>query len=88
MFKFGRKAITLAIDAQKTNAFATILEDRNLFTGVSAWRKESDKEYRIYEFEATSEEYDAILDDLDTNDIRYKVCLTDLFGREMYIGLI
>jgi hypothetical protein len=88
MFKLGRKRITLAVDIQRTNAFATILEDKGLFSNVSARRLESDKEFRIYEFEATGNEYDDIIDLLNDTNVRYKVRFFDAFGREMYIGLI
>lgn len=88
MFKFGRKRITLAVDIQKSNAFATILEDKGLSDDISFWRREGDKEFRIYEFEATDKEYDEILDDLDVSNVRYKVRFIDSFGRETYIGLV
>lgn len=88
MFKFGRRCVTLAVEIQKSNHFITVLEDHNLGTNISFWRLEPGKDYRIYEFEVTENEYHDILQDLDAAEVKYKERFIDSFGKEMYIGLI
>lgn len=88
MFKFGRRCVTLAVERQKSNHFLSVLEERDLGTNISFWKSEADKEYRIYEFEVTENEYIDLLQDLDAADVKYKERFIDSFGKEKYIGFI
>jgi hypothetical protein len=88
MFKFGRKRITLAVIAQKSNGFLSILEKKDLGSDVSFWRLEGDGEFRVYEFEANEDEYEEVLTELDLADIKYRVRLTNVFNKDQYIELI
>jgi len=88
MFKFGKRVVTLAIEKSKTNAFLSILEGKDLSSGISTWVLDNDKDFRVYEFEANDGDYDTILDELDLSSIKYKRRFTDDFGRDTYLGLI
>jgi hypothetical protein len=86
LFGPKKQVVTMAVDAKHSNVFLLLLEKAGLFTDVSGWRLEEDETFRVYEFEATQDEYYTIDSQLSASNVDHKIPYVDPYGETFYIG--